>query len=62
MEQGIDARNGRMLESLLLQLEDKRVFVAVGALHLPGEKGIVELLRQSGFSLTPLPLPLLPPE
>ena len=62
MEQGIDARNGRMLESLLLQLEDKRVFVAVGALHLPGENGLVELLRQRGFSLTPLPLPLLPSE
>jgi uncharacterized protein YbaP (TraB family) len=62
MEQGIDSRNSRMLESLLLQLGDKRVFVAVGALHLPGENGMVELLRQRGFNLTPLPLPLLPPE
>ena len=62
MEQGIDSRNLRMLESLLTHLEDRRVFVAVGALHLPGETGLVNLLRDRGFTVTPLPLPLLPPQ
>jgi len=58
MEQGIDMRNRRMLESLLPHLLTGRVFVAVGALHLPGKNGLIELLRSRGYDLTPLPLPL----
>ena len=58
MEQGIDMRNRRMLESLLPHLQTSRVFVAVGALHLPGEAGLIQLLRAQGYNLTPLPLPL----
>lgn len=54
---GIYARNQRMLESLLPHLEKHTVFVAVGALHLPGEKGLLSLLRQSGFELKPLAMP-----
>ncbi len=27
-------------------------FMAVGALHLPGREGLVELLRQQGFTVT----------
>ena len=57
MEQGIDARNLRMLDSLLLHFESGRVFIAVGALHLPGEKGLINLLRQRGFDLQPRELP-----
>jgi uncharacterized protein YbaP (TraB family) len=51
--QGIDARNHRMIESLLPQLEKSRVFVAVGALHLPGDEGLVQLLREAGYELEP---------
>jgi uncharacterized protein YbaP (TraB family) len=57
--QGIHARNHRMLEALLPLLEKDRVFVAVGALHLPGESGLIALLRQHGFRLEPEPLPFL---
>jgi uncharacterized protein YbaP (TraB family) len=57
-EQGIDARNHRMLESLLPLLAKSTVFVAVGALHLPGKQGLVSLLRESGYILKPEPLPL----
>ena len=55
--EGVVARNRRMLESLLPYLDEGTVFVAVGALHLPGEAGLVELLRGNGFRLEPLPLP-----
>lgn len=58
VEQGIDVRNRRMLESLLPLLQQGRVFTAVGALHLPGDNGLINLLRQQGYVLEPLPLPL----
>lgn len=58
MEQGIEARNHRMLEVALQQLAQARVFIAVGALHLPGDNGLIELLRRSGYEMVPLPLPL----
>jgi uncharacterized protein YbaP (TraB family) len=57
IESGIHARNERMTQSLLPQLEHNTVFVAVGALHLPGEKGLLSMLRQHGFILSPLGLP-----
>jgi uncharacterized protein YbaP (TraB family) len=44
---------------LLPLLEKDRVFVAVGALHLPGESGLLALLRQQGFRLEPEPLPFI---
>jgi len=54
---GIDARNLRMLNNILPLLQESRVFVAVGALHLPGEQGLITLLREQGYELAPLPLP-----
>jgi len=58
IESGIHARNHRMAESLIHQLEEKTVFVAVGALHLPGEQGLLHILRQNGYVLSPLAMPL----
>ena len=34
------------------ELERGGVFAAFGALHLPGAEGVVELLRQKGFTVT----------
>ena len=62
MAKGVDERNHRMLESLLAWLDEGTVFAAVGALHLPGENGLVGLLRQQGFDLQPLPFPLSVPQ
>lgn len=59
MESGIHTRNKRMAESLLPRLENNTVFVAVGALHLPGEKGLLNLLRREGFKLSPQEMPFL---
>jgi uncharacterized protein YbaP (TraB family) len=62
LEQGIAARNQRMLQALLPRLAEGRVFVAVGALHLPGEQGLLALLRGAGYELAPLPLPFSAPQ
>jgi uncharacterized protein YbaP (TraB family) len=59
---GIDERNQRMLARLLPMLRESRVFVAVGALHLPGDQGLITLLRQEGYVLSPLPLPFSAPQ
>jgi len=56
---GIRARNLRMAESLWPFLETSKVFIAVGALHLPGEDGLINLLRRRGYELKPLGLPLM---
>ena len=52
MERLLDARNQRMVSRLLPLLHDGKSFVAVGALHLPGESGILNLLHQQGFTVT----------
>jgi len=57
IKSGIHARNHRMANSLLPHLETNTVFVAVGALHLPGEEGLLNILRQQGFKLSPLDIP-----
>ena len=59
MEQGIDQRNYGMLDSLVSLLDENRVFAAVGALHLPGPSGLIQLLREKGYTLTPLPMPFI---
>ena len=35
-------------------LEQGRVFIAIGALHLPGKQGLVALLREAGYTVTPV--------
>ena len=57
VSEGIDARNLRMLRAMLPLLDQNRVFIAVGALHLPGESGLLTLLRKQGYRLEPLALP-----
>ncbi|MCW9023855.1 MAG: TraB/GumN family protein [Gammaproteobacteria bacterium] len=47
-------RNLRMLERMLPILKEGNAFIAVGALHLPGEKGLLQLLRQRGFKPVPV--------
>ena len=46
------ARNRTMAERALPFLEEGGAFIAVGALHLPGEAGLVELLRAKGYTVT----------
>jgi len=45
-------RNKRMVERMQRQLADGRAFIAVGALHLYGEKGVLSLLQSRGCRVT----------
>ncbi|MEF2552190.1 TraB/GumN family protein [Aurantimonas sp. A2-1-M11] len=45
-------RNRRMAERMQPMLAAGGTFVAVGALHLPGDTGIVALLRNQGWTVT----------
>jgi uncharacterized protein YbaP (TraB family) len=53
-ERLLDARNERMAERMQPRLAEGGAFVAVGALHLPGEGGILKLLEGQGYQLTRL--------
>lgn len=48
----LDARNQIMVERMIPLLERGKAFVAVGALHIPGEQGILALLKQRGYRIT----------
>ena len=50
----LNHRNQLMAERMAPRLREGGAFVAVGALHLPGEKGLVQLLQQAGYRLTAL--------
>lgn len=45
-------RNRSMRDAALPLLEAGATFVAVGALHLPGSDGLVQLLREKGYVVT----------
>ena len=45
-------RNRKMADRMQSRLEKGNWFIAVGALHLPGEKGILRLLTNSGYKVT----------
>ncbi len=45
-------RNQRMLERMLPEIEQSASFIVVGALHLPGENGLLALLEQQGYRIS----------
>ena len=47
-------RNSNWVNKLKTLLHDKSLIIAVGAGHLPGEKGLINLLRKEGFTITPV--------
>jgi hypothetical protein len=54
MDQMLTVRNHRMVERMEPFFSRGKVFVAVGALHLVGEEGLISLLRQRGYTVTPI--------
>lgn len=47
----LTSRNYRMLERIEIQLSNKSVFIGVGAAHLPGNEGLIALLRKKGYKV-----------
>ena len=47
-------RNMKWLEKLPAIMADKPSFIAVGCLHLPGEVGLIEGLREQGYKVEPV--------
>ncbi len=51
----IDSRHPGMVEKIVNYLgQGKKCFVVVGAAHMVGEKGIVQLLKDKGYTVTQL--------
>lgn len=47
-------RNKNWVKLLSSKLKESSLFIAVGALHLPGKEGVIELLQKQGFVLEPI--------
>jgi uncharacterized protein len=47
-------RNRNWVNKLKTLMQEKSLLVAVGAGHLPGEKGLISLLRKEGYTVTPV--------
>lgn len=48
-------RNRAWVDLLTAEPDNQRILVAVGAAHLPGDNGVLNLLAQAGFTVTRLP-------
>lgn len=47
-------RNIRMANRIDVFVKEQPTFIAVGALHLPTDKGVIELLRKKGYTVVPV--------
>ncbi|HWB64494.1 MAG TPA: TraB/GumN family protein [Chitinophagales bacterium] len=47
-------RNVRMATRIMGFIKKQQTFIAIGALHLPGKDGVIELLRKKGFTVEPV--------
>lgn len=50
----LNNRNRNWVEKLKILLKEKSLVIAVGAGHLPGETGVINLLRKAGYKVTPV--------
>lgn len=51
----IAGRNRRMVERIQPRLAEGNALIAVGALHLPDEAGVLRLLERRGYTITRMP-------
>jgi uncharacterized protein YbaP (TraB family) len=50
----LDDRNKNWMGQLPSLMKEQQTFIAVGALHLSGKNGLIHLLREAGYTVTPL--------
>ena len=50
----LDDRNKNWMDQLPSLMKEQQTFIAVGALHLSGKHGLINLLREAGYTVTPL--------
>ena len=50
----VDERNRDWLPKIEEKIKQEACFIAVGALHLPGNDGLINLLRKAGYKVKPL--------
>lgn len=50
----LDERNEKWIDRMAERMDQRSVFFAVGAGHLWGPKGLINLLREQGYTVTPL--------
>ncbi|MDO6728394.1 TraB/GumN family protein [Marinovum sp. 2_MG-2023] len=53
----LDERNHAFLAAAQDGLQDGGMLMAVGGFHLPGDQGLIALLRRQGFTVTRIPVP-----
>lgn len=47
-------RNQNWIPQISKMVQEKPIFIAVGAGHLPGEQGVLKLLQEAGYTVTPI--------
>lgn len=52
----LEDRNQKWIPQMEKMMDNKSVFFAVGAAHLAGPEGVIELLNKKGYTLTPIKL------
>lgn len=50
----VDQRNSKWVDIFTKQCNQYTMYIAVGALHLPGDTGLLNLLKQKGYTVTPV--------
>lgn len=55
-EEFMTERNQLQFDGMVEAMKTKKTFTAVGAAHLPGKDGLIQLLQDAGFKVTPIPL------
>ena len=50
----VDKRNANWIPKIIANIQSKSCFIAVGAGHLAGENGLINLLKKQGYTVEPI--------